>query len=259
MKRPMRERQPGHHTTPAFTHEQARRLPTPALLPRTTRSRMRRRPSSRPLASRSKHVRHAIGSVERRAPRTFRLPAARLRARRFRFSGAFLAPLGGRFGLLEPSSSRTPRSTEPKVRGSNPRGRAPRLATICLQAGGFAPDLMSSPDGNTGGNGAALTGAGEDLASGGLPPRIALGRGLPGGWPAAQAVGVHVSRGARDQDPAHRRGGIPPRWTDAAQLRARVGRPPLRRARRQRRHQRPHPSRVPAAADHLRAGLLRAW
>jgi L-rhamnose 1-dehydrogenase len=36
MKRPMRERQPGHHTTPAFTREQARRLPTPALLPGTS-------------------------------------------------------------------------------------------------------------------------------------------------------------------------------------------------------------------------------
>jgi hypothetical protein len=43
-----------------------------------------------------------------------------------------LAPLGGRFGLLEPSSSRTPRSTEPKVRGSNPLGRS---------VAGFSPDL----------------------------------------------------------------------------------------------------------------------
>jgi hypothetical protein len=36
MKCPMRGRQPGHHTTPAFTRERARRSPTPALLPWTT-------------------------------------------------------------------------------------------------------------------------------------------------------------------------------------------------------------------------------
>jgi hypothetical protein len=35
MKCPMRGRQPGHHTTPAFTRERARWPPTPALLPRT--------------------------------------------------------------------------------------------------------------------------------------------------------------------------------------------------------------------------------
>src|SRR5918996_2162429 len=43
MKCPMKGRQPGHDTTPAFTRERARRLPTPAPLRWTTRSRPRRR------------------------------------------------------------------------------------------------------------------------------------------------------------------------------------------------------------------------
>jgi len=40
-----------------------------------------------------------------------------------RFSGAFLAHRAARFGLLEPNAARPLRSTEPKVRGSNPLGR----------------------------------------------------------------------------------------------------------------------------------------
>ena len=73
--------------------------------------------------------------------------------------------------------------------------------------------------------GATLTGAGEDLSSGGLPPRIALGRGLPGGWPAARKESASTFREAREikirhtAEEASRRAG-----QDAAQLRAGVGR-----------------------------------
>jgi hypothetical protein len=48
------------------------------------------------------------------------------------FSGAFLAHLRRESGFLEPFPRERRRSTEPKVRGSNPLGRATYLATICL-------------------------------------------------------------------------------------------------------------------------------
>ena len=116
---------------------------------------------------------------------------------------------------------------------------------------------MPSPDGNNGGNRATLPGVDDHLTSWGLPQGIALGGGLPAGWPPAQGIRGDVSPGARDQDPAHRRGSRSARRADAAQLRAGMGRL-LRRPRRQRRHQRPHASRVSAAADHLRPRVLRA-
>jgi hypothetical protein len=101
------------------------RAALPPRSPWTTGSRVRRRPTSRPLAARSKHVRHATPAAfaGRRRRRFAAWPLAP-RWPRLRFSGAFLAPLGARFGLLEASSPRRPRSTEPKVRGSNPLGRA---------------------------------------------------------------------------------------------------------------------------------------
>jgi hypothetical protein len=131
--------------------------------------------------------------------------------------------------------------TEPKVRGSNPLGRASSLVRSCLQIGTSLVELMSLADGNTGGNRATAPGDGEVVAPWGLSPRVALGRGVPGRRPSAQGVGGHVPRGARDQAPSRRGGGLRCCRADAAQLRVGVGRS-LRRAWRQRRDQRPHAS-----------------
>jgi hypothetical protein len=50
-------------------------------------------------------------------------------------SGAFLAHPGAKNGSLKPNSARSPRSTEPKVRGSNPLGRASSLGSLWAFAG----------------------------------------------------------------------------------------------------------------------------
>ena len=62
-----------------------------------------------------------------------RVVSSRSRPRGFDFLAIFLATLGNRFGSVEPNPGRRRRSTEPKVRGSNPLGRShKRPANACL-------------------------------------------------------------------------------------------------------------------------------
>src|SRR5829696_4085557 len=62
--------------------------------------------------------------LQRRRPRTFHLAAARPALAAVAIFWRIFGALGDPIWLLEPNESPRPRSTEPKVRGSNPLGRA---------------------------------------------------------------------------------------------------------------------------------------
>jgi hypothetical protein len=80
---------------------------------------------------------------------------------------------------------------------------------------------------NRGDNGGRRIGSGAaatNLDARRLRARLTVGGRLCRGRPAAQAVGAHVSRGARDQAPRDREGGRAACRAHAAQLRPGVGR-----------------------------------
>jgi hypothetical protein len=75
-----------------------------------------------------------------------------LQSCKLRFSGEFMATWGSGFGLLEPKVVSKAAATEPKVRGSNPLGRALRIPVL----EGISGHRRTPRGGNSGGNRATL-------------------------------------------------------------------------------------------------------